>query len=656
MTGRAGGRSLPVSLGVGAALFAVYVATLAPGVTFWDAGEFIAAAHTLGIPHPPGTPLYVLVAHVWSRALGFLPTAAATNLLSAVCTAAAGAVCAGLVARWTGSRVAGAAAGLCAGAMSTVWSSATETEVYAASMLLACLTMLAAERAHGPGDSRWRLLAAYGFGLAAALHVSALVAGPAAIWLGLRTGDADRPSEPVAPTLALGAAYAAAIAVGVASVGAGAAAVALLAAALAAARGRPRAPLAALPLLALPLAALVGASAIGFLIARAPHDPAINQGNPSTLAALVGVVGRRQYAVAGLWPRQAPVWLQAANFLEYVDWQVALGLAPGVTPSPWRTPVTVAYLALAAVGFAWHRRRDRRSWEALTILEASASVGVLAYLNFKAGPSIGWGILPDSAPHEPRERDYFFALAFWCWGLWAGMGGVALAARLRSRRRAVTAGLAAAALPVALNWRAMDRRRSPDAELPREFAQALIQSAPERAVLFVAGDNDSYPLWYLQQVEGLRRDVTTITMPLLGAEWYRAELRRRHGLGDAEHVARWYGTDETVRALASSARLLGRPVAASVAAQRDERAWMAAPGWRLRGLVYASDSEGWSVDSAFTGRLAAELAPRLAREPGEGIDHVPRFTYRLLQCPSAALRKPADSAARALLDSTCNSP
>ena len=70
-------------------MLAVYVATLAPDVTFWDAGEFIAAAHTLGIPHPPGTPLFVIALNAWARAFPWLSFAVATNLFSAVCTAAA---------------------------------------------------------------------------------------------------------------------------------------------------------------------------------------------------------------------------------------------------------------------------------------------------------------------------------------------------------------------------------------------------------------------------------------------------------------------------------------------------------------------------------------------------------------------------------------
>ena len=77
-----------IALASAALLLAVYVATLAPDVTFWDAGEFIAAAHSLGIPHPPGTPVFIVLLHVWASVLRFLPYAVATNLFSAVCTAA----------------------------------------------------------------------------------------------------------------------------------------------------------------------------------------------------------------------------------------------------------------------------------------------------------------------------------------------------------------------------------------------------------------------------------------------------------------------------------------------------------------------------------------------------------------------------------------
>src|SRR6185503_12873851 len=141
--------------------------------------------------------------------------------------------------------------------------------------------------------------------------------------------------------------------------------------------------------------------------------------------------------------------------------------------------------------------------------------------------SFAWTFVPDDDLHEARERDYFFVLGFWAWGLWAGMGAIVVASRLRLP---TAVGVAAAALPVVLNWTSVNRRTEPEASLPREVASALLERLPERAVLFVAGDNDTYPLWYAQQVERQRRDVTVVTMPLLNAPWYVAELARRDSL------------------------------------------------------------------------------------------------------------------------------
>jgi hypothetical protein len=493
-----------LELAVFATLACVYVATLAPSVTLWDSGEFLSAIHSLGIPHPPGTPLYVLVANVWAKifspVVGF---AYSINLLSAICSALAGALMANLFAHWTGDRLAAYAAAVCAGATSSIWLSATETEVYSSALLIGCLIFWIADRARISGERKWIILGAYVAGLGFALHLTALLTVPAALYLAW--------SRKVW-------------------------------------RNTP----------ALPVAFLLGASAVLFMLVRAKHDPAINQGNPSTIPALIKVILRRQYAVAPVWPRQAPIYLQIGNIFEYADWQFARGLAPDAPPSWWRTPITVLYAALGIVGFFAHRTMDRRSWRAMALLLFVSSLGVIVYLNLKAGPSFGAGYLPANAPHEARERDYFFFFAFVCWGLWAGFGSIRLSRLVRPPMSTLAMVLPFA--PALLNWAAADRRTNADEAKARVESGEMLSRVPPTGVVLARGDIDTYPLWYLQQAEGTRRDVTIVTVPLLGAEWYRAELARRYKLLDSTAVNHWLGTDSTVALLTKRSYDQNRPV------------------------------------------------------------------------------------------------
>jgi len=499
--------------------------TLAPGVTLWDSGEFLAAIRSFGIPHPPGTPLYILIGKVWSVAFasvfGF---ARSINLLSAVCTAFGCGILTNLFAKWTGDGFAATAAGLTAGLMSTLWSSATETEVYAVAFLFGCMMLWAADRAGEDSDARYALMTAYLAGLAWTLHLSALLVLPSAILFVFSTRDGYF-------AVPVGRRYA---------------------------DGRREAHSFAKLLRASVLVAFVGMTCIAFLIIRARHDPAINQGNPSTYGALFDVILRRQYDVPSLWPRQAPLYIQFGNLIEYSDWQFAKGLAPDAPPSWWRTPITVLYAVLGVIGSIAHRAADRRSWRALAVLFLVSTIGVVLYLNLKAGPSFGAGVLPANALHEARERDYFFFFAFVCWGLWAGYGAIRL-----SRALPMPLNLVAMLMPFApalLNWTAVDRRTDAVEERARLDASDMLARVPPSGVFLALGDNDTYPLWYLQQGEGTRKDVTVVAVPLLGAKWYREELARRYKLLDSATVERWPGRDSAIAVLTKRAYDQNRPV------------------------------------------------------------------------------------------------
>jgi len=217
-------------------------------------------------------------------------------------------------------------------------------------------------------------------------------------------------------------------------------------------------------------------------------------------------------------------------------------------------------------------------------------------------------------------------------------------------------------LPIAFNWSAVSRRHQPEASLPRRLAEALLLSAPRHAVLFVAGDNDTYPLWFLQQIESLRRDVTVVTIPLLGAGWYGAELSRRYDLvpraGDSAYASLPAG-------IAERARQLGRPVVASVALDVRTRLQLGRD-WGLSGLVYierrpAADSatagteQASDVDTASTRAWSKRIEQwRSGRKARGSTDSMDDYALGLLSCPRLSLLSRPDSAQTDSLASLCN--
>jgi hypothetical protein len=606
----------------------------------------------------------VALGRLWTLAFASLfGVARAMNLLSAVSTAVAGMATAWVIARETRESTDGAwgavAGVLCAGLMASVWANATETEVYAIALAHVALMLGCAVRA-GDADAerseRWLLCTAYLILLAPAVHLSALVGAPAAIALAARRRDGSWRAERV--LLLLGALVIAA-GVGRMSLPLISAGVVIAMASLPIYRRhatgstlRWRAVAGSFGL------ALVGTSALLMLLVRARHDPTLNQGDPTTFAALMDVVARRQYDVGGLLPRRAPVWWQLANVAQYADWQVALGWGRGIFTSPARVIATVAFVVLGAVGARAMRRDARRLADALLVLLLSGTLGVAVYLNLRVGASLGWGVVPDSLPHEARERDYFFVLGFWAWGCLAGYGGLAIA---RAKRWPGWTALAIVIVPLAGNWRASDRSREPEASAAQRVAAELLASAPADAVLFLAGDNDSYPLWYDQQVNGTRPDVELVTLPLLSADWYAAEIARRSGLRwTAEERVRGaeWRHEQQAALIARAAREAGRTVAASPLVTAGERALLGG-GWSLRGLVYVSSGprdgqHGVAVVDAATTAPWADRGLKRASVSPFAVDGATGTMLRLLDCPRLALPWAGAAAGHDSLEVSCN--
>ena len=182
------------------------------------------------------------------------------------------------------------------------------------------------------------------------------------------------------------------------------------------------------------------------------------------------------------------------------------------------------------------------SWIYFATLFATVSFGLVLYLNFKYGYSVSATTVGSDGTMVPvprdwrevRERDYFFMVSFSFWGLWAGIGLASLwrtfaEAIAKSPARITTSHLKRASpvllialLPLMLNWKYAGRSGDFAA---RDWAYNILNSVEPYGIVFTNGDNDTFPLWYLQEVEGLRRDVTVIVYSYLATPWYSMQLR-----------------------------------------------------------------------------------------------------------------------------------
>lgn len=534
-----------------------YLVTLAPTVTFWDAGELVAAANSLGIPHPPGTPLWVLVAHTWGKLIPFGDYAWRLNLMSAV----AGAISAGL---WflvahalvrRGDREAPAwiplGAGLAAALLTaftfTNWQNAVEAEVYSIAMITIaggawCAVRWTEYRTVRRGTQMLLLLLLLG-AMSIGNHLLALLVGPALVlflahvaWRDPLRDAAERLRER-ARVMMVGATWLLLIALGLGSATLTMVAGALVAgaAALMIRRGQVAFVLASLAIVA------VGLSPYLFLLLRARQGPFINEADPATWDALLAVIRRAQYPVRT--PLDDPTVLhgpgnpgrsitilgyQLANYAQYFDWQWARTLGDKAFTAIPRLAVTILVLVTGMWGALTQWRRDRSGFWLMAALFCVTGLGLVLYMNFKPGPSIGYEIWPNGSDHEVRERDYFFVASFVAWGVWTALGLAAFASRLAARTPGAAwprAVYATAALPFILNFGDASRAHGPDATLARDFARALLDSVPPGGILFTYGDNDTFPLWHAQVVDGYRRDVILVCLALAETDWYQRQIR-----------------------------------------------------------------------------------------------------------------------------------
>lgn len=555
-----------------ALVLAGYVWTLAPTVTFWDAGEFIAAAKILGVPHPPGTPVFILLAHVWADIVRIGEYAYRTNLMTAVFSAAGAGLFFLLVARTLQGRaggkmsrveavysLGGAGAGVAIAAFAfTVWQNSNETEVYMVSAFsIAAMCWLGLLWRGYRGTTRAShllLLVLYLQAFSVGNHLLALLVGPAILGFMLHVirtepleNQVSRRIEFAQWTVMAGT-WALLVGTGLGSTTllTLATIVFVVAAVYATVTGAWRFSAMAL------FIAGVGVSTYYFIYIRAGLQPFINEADPSTWESLLSVIRREQYPPRAPWDNPiysgshplndgrslGVIWLQILQYLQYYDWQWSKGLAPTQAVfASIRMPFTLLFTSLGIYGASTLREKDRSVFWLLMLLFLATGPGLVGYMNFKPGFSLGWDQFAQASMHEVRERDYFFTVSYLVWGLFAGIGLAGIFKKLTGmiRERSedpAKVGLAGPSaifliglLPFALNFNAASRAHGPEATLAKDFAYDLLQTVEPYGIIFTNGDNDTFPLWHAQEVAEVRRDVAVVNLSLGNTEWYIRQLR-----------------------------------------------------------------------------------------------------------------------------------
>lgn len=136
----------------------------------------------------------------------------------------------------------------------------------------------------------------------------------------------------------------------------------------------------------------------------------------------------------------------------------------------------------------------------------------------------------NQAGFQPRERDYAYVGSFYAFAVWIGLGVLKVRDWLNKKLPVGTSAMLATlicllAVPVLMAQQEWDDHDRSKKELPRDLAKDYLESCAPNAILFTYGDNDTYPLWYAQEVEGIRPDIRVINFSLLGIDWYINELR-----------------------------------------------------------------------------------------------------------------------------------
>ncbi len=630
--------------------FLIYFLTMAQTTSFWDCGEFIACSYTLGVPHPPGSPLYILAGRIFSllpteflgtmfmskEELNFImpegvEIAWRVNLMSPLMSAFSAMfaflIIVRLIEMWQGKadnfekkimQYASGAIGALAFAFSdSQWFNSVESEVYSAALfftaIVVWLVLRWSEESERMDSDKWLVIIFYLIGLALGVHLLNLLALPTVFLImylrkrstgSLGLGEGNEFGEfgglvvggllglgelglaaligglfqplfegvpifgelPVVPgILTAGFLYlhytmyksaanekserlhasvsftlGALLSVGIVYPGivkgvpqmieisfylVGLVLLGLVAGIWNAVKKQKRELGLALMCI---LMIFVGYSTYSVIYVRSGLNPVIDENAPDTPEKFVSYLNREQYGDWEITNRRAPVWEYQIKkmFIRYFGWQF---IGKGTDKAADGTILdTISFnglwglpFLLGLFGFAHHFIKDWRRALSILILFIATGIAIVVYLN--------------QEDPQPRERDYAYTGAFFAFALWIGIGmsfvlelvrdafkEVEQTKRLAMGVVSLVVLLAVPGRMLAFNYHDHSRQGN---FVAYDYSKNILETCEPNAIIFTNGDNDTFPLWFLQTVYGIRTDVRIVNLSLLNTNWYIKQLR-----------------------------------------------------------------------------------------------------------------------------------
>jgi len=211
-------------------------------------------------------------------------------------------------------------------------------------------------------------------------------------------------------------------------------------------------------------------------------------------------------------------WLSGINFIDSARLGDQASLPASLKNNKGRNTYYFLPLLLGLAGAFFHYKRHRRDFWVVMLLFVMTGLAIVVYLN--------------QYPHQPRERDYAYAGSFYAFAIWIGLGVIALTDSLKRRIPEAVSAAGVTVVSLALvpgimaaeNWDDHDRSNRYTA---RDFGANYLESCEKNAVIFTNGDNDTFPLWYNQEVEGVRTDMRVCNLSYLQTDWYIDQMKSK---------------------------------------------------------------------------------------------------------------------------------